>query len=204
MFHAMEPEGRMDSTGPLGVAHIPLSPILVVGLARPLDGGEPWVWRLLDHVGPRLRELAEATGTFTPEFRKADPRRFRLSLAAHDRRRMVLISEAMTGGEPEALRRWHCARPDAGIGAVRVGPELLTRPMRMQIARRINPARGPEPIPLLPYWLDDDIPVEGLDIIRVPGPPADFDRTLAGLMRLLWEVVREVGRPRVQARRSAA
>jgi hypothetical protein len=56
----------MESTGPLGVAHIPLSPILIVGLARPADGEEPWVWRLLDHSGPKLRELAEATGTFTP------------------------------------------------------------------------------------------------------------------------------------------
>jgi hypothetical protein len=116
----------------------------------------------------------------------------------------VLVSEAMTGGEPEALRRWHCARPDAGIGAVRVGPELLSRPMRLQIARHINSARTPEPIPLLPYWLDEDIPVDGLDIIRVPAPPASFERTLSGLMRLLWEVVRETGRPRIQERRSAA
>ena len=156
-----------------GVAHIPLSPILVVGLARPSETGEPWVWRLLDHAAP-------------------------------DRLRLVLVSEAMTGGEPEALRRWHCARPDAGIGAIRVGPELLARPTRLQVARRIHPDGGRQTIPLLPYWLDEDIPPEGLDIIRVPGPPASFERTLAGLMRLLWEVVREVGRLQPQERRSVA
>lgn len=181
--------------------HIPLSPILVVGLARPAAKGEPWVWRLLSETEPRLRALAEATGTFVPEFRRVDPRHFRLSEVAPERERVILVSEAMTGRESDTLRRWHCGRPETAMTGS-ITPARSPRPTRMRLVRRITPDRRREPIPLLPYWLDEEIPAGGLDIIRVPGSSARFDRTWTGLLHLLWEAVREVGRP--QERRAAA
>jgi len=184
-----------------GTGHIPLSPILVVGLARPAPKGQPWVWHLMGEAEPRLRALAEATGTFVPEFRMVDPRHFRLSVVAPERERIILVSEAMTGRESDTLRRWHCARSEGAlVGSIT--PARSPRPTRLHLVRRITPDRRREPIPLLPYWLDEEIPAGGLDIIRVPGSSARFDRTLTGLLRLLWEAVREVGRP--QERRSAA
>jgi hypothetical protein len=214
----------MKETGSKDVVRMPLSPILVVGLARASEADPPWVWRLIDAAEPRLRALTEATAAFMPEFRKADPRKFRLSIVAPERERVILVSEAMTGGELNRMRRWHCAPAEGSVSAIRVGPALLTRPARLQVVRQITPARTMHPIPLLPYWLDDEIPRGGLDIIRVPGPrPRDasaadglggaadgtpeamqarFDRTLSGLMRLLWEAVREVGKP--QERREVA
>jgi hypothetical protein len=184
-----------------GIARLPLSPILVVGLARSPERGEPWVWRLLDQAEPKLRALAEAAGTFVPEFRKVDPRHFRLSRVAPERERVILVSEAMTGGESGSLRRWHCGAPD-GVFMERMGPALPTRPTRLQVVREITPNRRRDPIPVLPYWLDEEIPRGGLEIIRVPGPDARFERALAGLLHLLWDAVREVGKP--QERRVAA
>lgn len=193
--------GTTPAPAVTGTGRIPLSPILVVGLARPVPKGEPWVWCLLGKAEPKLRALAEATGTFVPEFRMVDPRHFRLSVVAPERERVILVSEAMTGRESDTLRRWHCGRSESAMAGP-ITPVRPPRPTRLHLVRRITPDRRRESIPLLPYWLDEEIPAGGLEIIRVPGSSARFDRTLAGLLHLLWEAVREVGRP--QERRSAA
>jgi hypothetical protein len=167
------------------------SPILVVGLARPLPSGMPWVWRLLDAAEPRLSELARATDSWVPEFRRSDPRRFRLSDVTPGRERVVLVSEAMTGGSaPGPLR----GAPGERLTAIRVGPSQLTHPTRLRVVRHLAPRGAGGQAPLLPYWLEEDLPGRGLDVIRVPGEGASFDRTLEGLLRLLWESVRETGR----------
>ncbi|MFH1143014.1 MAG: hypothetical protein V1774_00550 [Candidatus Eisenbacteria bacterium] len=148
------------------------SNVLVVALlGDPIDR-EIWIWDLVARVRPQLCELIAMTDTRLPcpDFDKALVRGFKLQEAMAGRERVVLVASAPDEEMHSEIVRWHI-RPE---GVASYTPPLdwavSSDPLHIAPVKQHVPRTPKGKTPLLPYWLEEQMPVEGLDFIHLPRP----------------------------------
>lgn len=169
------------------------SRILIIGLANEPSENGPWVWQLLDRVEPQLRELIDLTEPAVPmpEFRKAAAQSHRMLEALPSGERVILVTAAEPGEPHAGITRWHC------------------RPGRVRAVRQRSPSTPDARPDLQPFYLEEDIPQPGFDLIRIParvpipGRRARQRVVASGLLGLLWDIVRETYGAQVRDRVAA-
>jgi len=140
-------------------------------LNQPMEK-EIWVWDLLARVRPQLGELIAMTDTslVCPEFDKALLRSFRLRSVTESRDRVVLVAAAPAEDRHLEITRWH-VRSDKIIQSLPLVD--WTSPfgtLSVAPVTQCVPGTPCGEVPLLPFWLDDELPAEGLDFIQIPWP----------------------------------
>lgn len=169
-------------------------PVAVVALGDPAMGDDGIALRVMGRVRPLLGEIA-LTGLHGPQpsrssvpspdgsFRKPDwirealrpsapnPRLQenrpslvsvvdwieglaaleRLSPVLENRRRVVLLDAVSHGASPGGVQHWHLERRNPG---------------NLSLVRFYRPARE-DSLDHLPFWLEDDLPVHGTDLIAI-------------------------------------
>ncbi len=204
------------------------APILVVGLLRSRPEEQLWLNQILDRVEPQLEGLIEQDdlGIRGPQFLRVRRQRFRLARVLPGRERILLISAAHPGTRCRQIMHWHYGPSDRTAPLLPGTPPSIPNSSRLGLVHQVLPARRMRRVPLLPFFLEQEIPEGGLDFIRLPGAAVMHDEVAAariqrgpdpvpqndaqlavltaGLLNLLWETVREVASATAAPRRARA
>jgi hypothetical protein len=169
------------------------SRLLIIGLANEPSENGTWVWDLLDRVEPQLRELIDLTEPAVPmpELRKATAQHHRMLEALPPEERVILVTAAEPGEPHAGITRWHCC------------------PGRVRAVRQKSPLTPDARPDMQPFYLEENIPQPGFDLIRIParvpipGRRARQRVVASGLLGLLWDIVRETHGTQVRDRVAA-
>jgi len=146
--------------------------MLVMGVLQDPLEEEIWVWDLLARVRPQLCELIATTDTSMdcPDFDKVMVRSFRLDRIAAGRERVVLVAGAPASERHSEIVRWHAGPAQAcPVVPPREWAAPFSAPGLTAIHQSLprTPRTGTQ---ILPVWLDDELPLEGVDFIHLPRP----------------------------------
>jgi hypothetical protein len=179
-------------------------PLLVVGLAEVPAPHEPQIWKLLDLVMPRVKNLCALNmgNLREPEALKIRALSRRLGSLMASRQRVALLGGADGHSEPQRISHWHHrtlekALPSGPSASRSAGslPGLSALRRRLVFERR--------DLGHLPYWLEDELPACGLDFIGVDVAPRDdpghlvlphdeeLKKTAAAVSTILWEIIKD-------------